>query len=198
MTIARALIVLLLALALAPASADVNTTIAKLRHEPMSLFDWGLFLMEDEIQSVRRHEKDFIRVFYEPDRQQIVIDGVFVVERGEIDAITAERACYTRLHAIKLTLGIIDTTKINIAPASEFRLGTKFSHHNSDAFPELPDAEGIGAELLKSIYVRVGIVSNLREFPFQQDMRCEGALLNQEVQYGGKVVPDAHSGQCCR
>ena len=172
------------------AGGDLERTVQALRAEPMSLFDWGLFRLEEELQSVRREDKDFIRVFYNPDDQRIIVDGVFLVEKAELDAINARRTCFVRHHAIKLTLGIIDTDRIHIAPAADFRLGMKFSHHNSEAWPELPDAATIGAALLESIHIRVGIATDAEQFPFLQEMHCEGALLSQDVRYGAPIAAD--------
>ena len=178
---------LLLSLATSSAHADdedVGRLVDALRAEPMSLFDWGLFRLEDELQQVRRHQRDFLRVIYRPDVKLIVIDAVFFVEPEEIASVTSEKACYTRHHAIKLLFGVIDTDKIHLAPASDFRLGMKFSHHDSDLFPELPDAGEVGAKLLKRVFVQVGINSNPDKFPFEQEMRCTGYLLEQDVNYG--------------
>lgn len=178
-------LVVVLTLAASPTvvAEDVAAHIAQLRREPMTLFDWGMFLLEEELQSVLRHRQDFLRVFYDPPSNRIIVDSVFVVEAEEIGTISAERTCYTRLHAIKLTLGVIDTDRIHTAPAADFRLGAKFSHHNSDAYSELPDAGKLGAALFDLIFIRVGIVTNVDNFPFDQDMQCEGRLLQQEVTY---------------
>lgn len=167
-----------------PATADVKALVNNLRNEPMTLFDWGLFLLEEELQAVRRNQSDYLRVTYDKKRELIVVDAVFLVDPEEVKAVSADRACYTRHHAIKLTFGVIDTDKIHIAPASDFRLGTKFSHHNSDDYPELPDAAKIGAELLKSVHIKVGVVTNVDQFPFDLVARCEGLALSQKVDYG--------------
>lgn len=167
-----------------PAPArDLDAIVAELRGEPMTLFDWGVFMVENELQSVRRHEKDYVRVYFDPKKKRLTVDSVFVVSREELASVDPRRACYTRHHAIKLTFGIIDTDRIHLAPAADFRLGMKFSHHNSDAFPDLPDAAALGRELLDAVYIRVGITANLADFPFDQDMRCEGPLMSQEVDY---------------
>jgi hypothetical protein len=168
----------------------LDRTVAGLRSEPMSLFDWGLVRLEEELQSVRRQDQDFIRVYYDPAKNRIVVEGVFVVEPAEIEAIDAKRACFVRHHAIKLTLGVIDTDRIHVAPAADFRMGMKFSHHNSDAWPELPDAAKLGTTLLELVEIRVGIVSDPEQFPFIQDMRCAGALLSQHIDYGAPVAAD--------
>ncbi len=186
----NALAVLLACFALQAAATDIRAIEKSLRAEPLSLFDWGLFMLEDELQSVRRHGKDFIRVAYEPAQKRVVVDGVFMVEQAEVDDINAYRACYMRHHAIKLTLGVIDTDRIHIAPAADFRLGMKFSHHNSDAYPDMPDAAALGAGLLESIYVKVSVVTDIDEFPFVVAMRCEGRLLSQDVKYGGSMIED--------
>lgn len=168
--------------------ADEPSTITALKAEPVSLFDWGLFSLEEELQSVKRNKRDFIRASYQPEKNRILIDGAFFVEAEEIAAINAKRACYTRHHAIKLTLGIIDTDRINLAPAAEFRMGLKFSHRDHEADPDQPDAEDIGEQLMEMVYVKVGIGSNPDQFPFLQDMRCDGALLSQEVNYSDGAV----------
>lgn len=181
----RVLAALLCACIAGPANADMESLVKELRSEPMTMFDWGLFLLEEELQSVRRKEHDFLRVTYDKTRQRIVVDAVFLIDKEEVAAVTADRACYTRHHAIKLTFGIIDTDKIHIAPASNFRLGSKFSHHNSDDYAELPDAGKIGAELLESVYIKVGVASDVDQFPFDLLARCEGRALSQRVIYNG-------------
>lgn len=167
--------------------------IGALKSEPLNLFDWGLFSLEEELQSVLRNKRDFIRASYDPKGNKIIVDGVFFVDANEIKAINAQRACYKRHHAIKLTLGIIDTDRINLAPAAEFRLGLKFSHRDPDRYPEQPDAEQIGKQLMQMMHIKVGIGSNVDQFPFLQDMRCDGALLSQEVSYSKGV--SAHTEQ---
>ena len=169
---------------------NLAEVVADLRGEPMSLFDWGLYQLEAELQSVRRHELDFVRVEYDPERERITVKSVFLVSEDEVKARTAARACYTRHHAIKLTLGVIDTDRIHLSPAAEFRMGTKFSHHNSDAYSELPDAAAIGKTLLDAIDVRVAISTNQSEFPFDQVIRCSGAALSQNVDYSGETMED--------
>ena len=164
------------------------SVITSMKSEPLSLFDWGLFTLEEELQSVKRNERDFIRTSYQPEKNRILIDGVFFVEENEIEAINARRACYTRHHAIKLTLGIIDTDRINLAPAAEFRMGLKFSHRDNESDPDQPDAEEIGEQLMQMVYIKVGIGSNPDQFPFLQDMRCDGALLSQDVNYSDGMV----------
>ena len=188
----RAAVLLLAIATCVPAPArDLEAIVADLRGEPMTLFDWGVFMVENELQSVRRHEKDYVRVYFDPQRKRLTVDSVFVVSREELSAVNPQRACYTRHHAIKLTLGIIDTDRIHLAPAADFRFGMKFSHHNSDAFPELPDAAALGRELLEAVYIRVGITSNLADFPFDQDMRCEGPLMSQNIDYQHGLDIDA-------
>ena len=135
-----------------------------------------------------RNKRDFIRTSYLPSKNQILIDGVFFVDANEIKAINPRRACYKRHHAIKLTLGIIDTDRINLAPAAEFRLGLKFSHRDPSRYPEQPDAEHIGKQLMDMIYIKVGIGSDDEQFPFLQDMRCEGQLLSQDVNYADGIT----------
>ena len=168
--------------------AAESEVIGALMAEPLSLFDWGLFTLEEELQSVLRNKRDYIRTSYDPGKNQILIDGVFFVEVNEIKAINAERACYKRHHAIKLTLGIIDTDRINLAPAAEFRLGLKFSHRDPDSHPDQPDAEQIGKQLMDMIHIKVGIGSDEEQFPFLQDMRCDGDLLSQDVRYSNGVT----------
>ncbi|MEM7466414.1 MAG: hypothetical protein AAF387_05955 [Pseudomonadota bacterium] len=180
----------LLVLSIASAAEEVthnDKILSALQAEPLSLFDWGLYSLEEELQSVRRHERDFIRVSFDPPNNKIIVDGVFFVDANEIEAINAQRTCYKRHHAIKLTLGIIDTDRINLAPAAEFRLGLKFSHRDADSYPDQPDAEQIGKHLMNMIHIKVGVGSNVDQFPFLQDMRCDGALLSQEVNYGADV-----------
>ena len=173
--------------------AAESEVIGALMAEPLTLFDWGLFTLEEELQSVLRNKRDYIRTSYDPGKNQLLIDGVFFVEANEIKAINAERACYKRHHAIKLTLGIIDTDRINLAPAAEFRLGLKFSHRDPDRYPEQPDAEQIGKQLMSMIHIKVGIGSDEEQFPFLQDMRCDGALLSQDVRYGKGVTSHHHA-----
>lgn len=172
------------------ASADMRTAVETLRTEPMSLFDWGVFQLEEELQSVRRNDKDFIRVSYDSAQHRLVVEGVFLIEKAEVDAINAKRACFVRHHAIKLTMGVIDTDRIHLAPAADYRLGMKFSHHNSDAYPDLPDAAALGARMLESVYIKVGIATDIEEYPFVQVMRCEGRLLSQDVVYHGATRQD--------
>ena len=168
--------------------ASEPEVVGALMSEPLSLFDWGLFSLEEELQSVLRNKRDFIRTSYLPSKNQILIDGVFFVDANEIKAINPRRACYKRHHAIKLTLGIIDTDRINLAPAAEFRLGLKFSHRDPSRYPEQPDAEHIGKQLMDMIYIKVGIGSDDEQFPFLQDMRCEGQLLSQDVNYADGIT----------
>ena len=169
----------------APNEAEV---VGALKAEPLSLFDWGLFTLEEELQSVMRDKRDYIRTSYDPTRNKIFIDGVFFVQANEIKAINAQRACYTRHHAIKLTLGIIDTDRINLAPAAAYRLGLKFSHRDPERHPEQPDAETIGKQLMDMIHIKVGIGSDEEQFPFLQDMRCDGPLLSQDVNYAKGIT----------
>lgn len=184
------LLVVLLAAATTVAAAPAADTLRQLHHEPLSLLDWGIYQMEAEMQSVRRSDKDFIRVYYVPQTQRIRVDAVFLVSQAEVDAISPRSTCFVRHHAIKLTLGIIDTDRLNIAPAAEFRLGSKFSHQNSDAYPDRPDASAVGAALLRMIDVHVGISAREDEFPFVQVMRCNGLALSQDVSYHGPTPED--------
>lgn len=184
----RAATLVLLTCLLCPLSAgadedELGSLVQRLRSEPLSLFDWGMFALEEELQRVRRNPLDFVRAQYLPARRQILIDSVFLIEAGEIDHVGAEKACYTRLHAIKLLLGFIDTDKIHRAPAWDFRLGMKFSHRDSDAFPELPDAARVGAALAEAIYLKVGVAEDKAHFPFNQAMHCESRLVDQDVVY---------------
>ena len=87
-----------------------------------------------------------------------------------------------------MTLGIIDTDRINLAPAAAFRLGLKFSHRDPGRYPEQPDAEHIGKQLMDMIYIKVGIGSDEEQFPFLQDMRCDGQLLSQDVNYADGIT----------
>lgn len=181
------LVTMLLA-ATASATADSTTeTLARLHGEPVSLLDWGIFQLEAELQSVRRNDKDFIRAYYVPQSQRIRVDAVFLVPKEEVDAISARTACYVRHHAIKLTLGIIDTERLTLAPAAEFRLGSKFSHQNPEAYRNAPDVGEVGTALIKIVDVHVGIVTSEDAFPFDQSMRCDGPAYSQEVKYH---VPD--------
>jgi hypothetical protein len=186
-------IVAMLAIALASvmsASADMKSLVSDLRSQPLTMFDWGLHLLEEELQRVRISDSDFLRVSYDPKAERLIVNAVFLIDPSEVEAITAARACYTRLHAIKLLFGIIDTDRIHLAPAADFRLGSKFSRRDSDDYPELPDAAKVGAELLKSIYIRASVGIDPDEYPFNLIEACEGKLLDQEVTYrsGAKLA----------
>ena len=179
-------IVAMLAIALAnvmPASADMKSLVSDLRSQPLTMFDWGLHLLEEELQSVRVSDSDFLRVSYDPKAERLIVNAVFLIDPSEVEAITAARASYTRLHAVKLLFGIIDTDRIHLAPAADFRLGSKFSRRDSDDYPELPDAAKVGAELLKSIYITASVGIDPDEYPFNLIEACEGKLLDQEVTY---------------
>jgi len=185
---AQALLVsagILAVLGTAVARAETAVLISRLESEPMSLFDWGLHRIEEDLQAVRRHGRDFVRISYDLEAVRIVVEGTFFREADEVANMTPRDSCYLRLHALKLNFGVIDTNKLNVAPASDFRLGLKFSHHDPDAYPERPDAAAIGAELLQAIHIKVGVGSKPADFPFLQDMRCEGALMSQDVAYAG-------------
>ncbi len=142
-----------------PCVADLTELVARLRQEPMSLFDWGMVQLERDLQQARRDDRDFLRVDYQPGNERIMIDASFVVLPEEIKAISAEKACYARYHAIK------------------------FSHQDPEAMKRQPDIAALGTELMKSIFIRVGISSEKMEFPFSPDMRCHGRLMSQEVAY---------------
>jgi hypothetical protein len=183
---ARALLAtagVLAAVATTAPRADTGALVGQLESEPMSLFDWGIHRIEEELQAVRRHGRDFVRVSYDPATARIIVEGTFFREADEVANMTPRDSCYLRLHALKLNFGVIDTNKLNVAPAADFRLGLKFSHHDPDAYPERPDAAAIGAELLRAIHIKVGVGSKPADFPFLQDMRCEGALMSQDVTY---------------
>jgi len=174
---------IIVTLYVAPVVADLKATVVSLQQQPLSLFDWGMYRLERELQRVRRDDRDFLRVIYQPDKGRILIDASFVVLPTEIASITAKTACYKRHHAIKLLFGVIDTSVINLAPASDYRLGLKFSHQDPETVDQLPDAGAIGRELMKSIYIQAAISSEKMEFPFSPDMRCHGRLMSQEVGY---------------
>lgn len=176
-------VVLALTLGGTAAGVELADRVEQLRAEPLSLFDWGLYQLERELQSVRRHERDFIRALYDDSQQRIVVDATFFVYPEEIAAINARRACYTRHHAVKLTLGIIDTDRLHVAPAAAFRFGLKFSHRDPEQMPDEPDAELVGEDLMDAVDIRIAIGSDPEEFPFHIDMRCEGRLMSQEVFY---------------
>ncbi len=181
-------------LTMSPCAADLAESVARLRHEPMSLFDWGMYQLERDLQRVRRDDRDFLHVVYEPDDERITIDAMFVVLPAEIKAVTAKTACYSRHHAIKLTFGVIDTSAIHLAPASDYRLGLKFSHQDPETLATRPDTAAIGRELMEAIFIRVAISSDKMGFPFSPDMRCAGRLMSQEVDYsapGTGSLPDA-------
>lgn len=180
-----ALAALLLAVAGGAGAMDVGDRVAALRAEPLSLFDWGLYQLERELQSVRRDERDFIRALYDAASGRIIVDGTFFVFPEEIAAVNPRRACYTRHHAIKLTLGIIDTDRLHVAPAAAFRFGLKFSHRDPENLPDEPDAEVVGEELMDTVEIRVAVGSDEEQFPFNLDMRCDGRLMSQEVFYDG-------------
>ncbi len=181
------------------AGAELAGLVQSLRSEPMTLFDWGLYLLEEELQGVLRNDFDFIRAVYNPKSERIAINSVFLVSKEEIKTLTAARACYTRHHAIKLVLGVIDTDRIHLAPAADFRMGAKFSHHNSDAFGELPDAANVGRMLLDALDINVALSETKDEFPFNQTIRCSGAAMSQEIDYSGetvvKMLDDARANQ---
>jgi hypothetical protein len=177
------LTVIIATLYMAPVAADLKATVGWLQQEPMSLFDWGMYRLERELQRVRRDDRDFLRVVYQPDKGRILIDASFVVLPAEIASITAKTACYTRHHAIKLLFGVIDTSVVNLAPESDYRLGLKFSHQDPETIDQQPDAAAIGRDLMQSIFIRVAISSEKMEFPFSPDMRCHGRLMSQDVSY---------------
>jgi len=165
------------------AAADIRDVVRQLRGEPMSLFDWGMYRLESDLQRVRRDQRDFLRVTYDQGPGKILVDAMFVVLTDEIDAVSARAACYTRHHAIKLMFGVIDTSGLHFAPASDYRLGLKFSHQDPDALDPEPDVAALGRELMEAVSIRVGISSQVMEFPFSPDQRCSGDLMSQEVGY---------------
>ncbi len=170
------------------AGAELAGLVQSLHSEPMTLFYWGLYLLEEELQGVLRNDFDLIRVVYNPESERIAINSVFLVSKEEIKTLTAARACYTRHHAIKLVVGVIDTDRIHLAPAADFRTGAKFSHHNSDAFGELPDAANVGCMLLDALDINVALSETKDELPFNQAIRCSGAAASQAIDYSGEAV----------
>lgn len=171
-------------------AAELDSVVKQLRSEPMSMFDWGMYQLERDLQQVRRDDRDFLRVFHSPRKNLLIIDASFVVLPAEIAEVTAKTACYSRLHAIKLILGVIDTSEIHFAPSADYRLGLKFSHQDPDDLELDPSPEQIGQALMSATEIRVAISSEKMEFPFSPDLRCSGELLSQVVRYDG--VDDVH------
>lgn len=188
----KSVMVSALILALVPMAmprADLTSVVGRLRAQPLSLFDWGMYRLQTDVQRVLRDERDFVRVVYEPGAQRIVVDATFVVLQEEIEAITARTACYKRHHAIKLLLGVIDTSRVHFAPASDYRFGLKFSHQDPETLLPEPDVAALGKQLMAATTIRVAISSQVMEFPFSPDLRCSGDLVSQEVAYSDDVEP---------
>ena len=146
-----------------------------------------------------RNDSDFIRAVDNPESEPIAINSIFLVSQAEIKALTAARACYTRHDIVKLVLGVFDTDRIHLAPAADFRMGAKFSHHNSDAFSQLPHAANVGRMLLDALDINVALSETKDEFSFNPTIRCSGAAKNQAIDFSGetvvKMLDDARANQ---
>ena len=145
------------------------------------------------------NDSDFIRAVDNPESEPIAINSVLLVSQAEIKALTPARACYTRHDMVKLVLGVFDTDRIHLAPGTDFRMGAKFSHHNSDAFSQLPDAANVGRMLLDALDINVTLSGTKDEFSFNPTIRCSGAAKSQAIDYSGetvvKMLDDARANQ---
>ena len=76
-------------LSVSSSAAELSESVTRLRDEPMSMFDWGMYKLERELQQVRRDERDFVRASYESKNKRIIVDASFVVVPEEIAAKSA-------------------------------------------------------------------------------------------------------------
>ncbi len=167
-------------------AADLPSPVDALRHERLSLLDWGLFLLQRDFQELLVHEREYINVRYDKKYQKFVVKGVFYLDPQEQETVSTKWACYARVHAMKRILGVIDTHRIHIAPGAAERLGTKFSHA-AGSLDDLEAAERLGKQLLKLFYIEARLGGDKDWFPFEHDVGCEGELLNSEVSYSGNI-----------
>lgn len=174
--------IIVLTLLSSSAGAELPANIHALKNEPLSMFDWGLYLLERELQDLTIHEREYINVRYNTDREKFVITGVFYLDPEESSQVPLRTACFARVHAMKRALGVIDTHGVQIAPGSDGRIGEKFSH-SAVSNADLDNMDELGAELLKLFYVRAKLGRDKDWFMFQHDIGCEGDLLSSDVKY---------------
>ena len=177
----------LLVLLSSPLAADLPAAVDLLAKERLSMFDWGMYLLERELQQLTVHEREYINVRYDRGRGKFVIKGVFYLDPKERALVSLKRACFARVHAMKRALGVIDTDRIHIAPGADGRIGEKFSH-SAVSDSDLDEADKLGAQLLKLFYVQAKLGADKDWFMFEHDVGCEGDLLSSEVRYTGMTA----------
>lgn len=162
-------------------NASPSENISFLMREPMTLFDWGIYRLREELKSVYYH-RAAQKAEGKDEVNSVLVDYVWALNRIRI-AVTGhrkqplsrpelERECASVLNSIRSILNIDPKTG---KPRGKFEHSALSEYFSHEGFAAAGTPADLSAELDKITYINAGVIIPGTIF------LCEGALLDSKV-----------------
>jgi hypothetical protein len=163
--------------------AEPSPSVRYLMNEQVSMFEWGIFLLEAQVKRFEWDDgldikKQFAHVEYDWPKNQLEIQVVVYPRYQSLQKTTARQVCSSLISQMKFHFGL-DPRYPELRDMEG--LGT-FFHHKQFAKSDSPQTLETDLEAITNLEVQV-MASKSDSPPFQETISCSSDLLKSEIRY---------------
>jgi hypothetical protein len=168
------------------AQGQPSPTVRYLMNEPLTLFEWGMFRLQNGVEMMQWDGLDLIRprpqianVEYDWDKNQLMINLTIYPRYRSLQKSTPKKICGEVIHQMKGLFGVLTPDDKLLRDA--MGVGSFFTHKyfRSPAAPQ-----SLAADIERITNLRVDVMTSVTDTPpFQQSQSCSSDLLKSEVLY---------------
>ncbi|MGA2351354.1 MAG: hypothetical protein ABSF70_13045 [Terracidiphilus sp.] len=165
------------------AQADPSPSVRYLMNEQVSMFEWGIFLLQTHVEHFAWNRglnvrSQFAHVEYDWQKNELGIKLVVYPAYQSLQQATARQACGSLMSQMKTLLGA-DPKMPEIREMQG--IGT-FFHHKQFESGDVPKTLDADLEAITSLEINV-MESKNDNAPFHQAISCSSELLKPEIRY---------------
>ena len=200
----KAFVSLLFFCLISPCYADPSVTIRKLMNEPLTMFDWGLYQLNEYFKTYPFDDLDLVRagknekgrtidseVSYDWDRNRLIIKFYIRTSKQESEKYSAKDLCSNVTEKIRKSFVFDNYPLKSFAGLSRF-----FEHRGFNTYKDEQEKISRIAEIEKIIYITIDVsfsnFDNSSQFSekikagtplFTNILTCESPLLGKDIYY---------------
>ncbi|OHY72932.1 hypothetical protein [Marinobacter sp. AC-23] len=177
-----AIIPMLLLLASSNASSGPNKTVSYLMNEPLTMFEWGLYKVKDEIFSIEFEDLDLTfrnlaGVEYDWEGNRINLSLTIYPEYAFFKKVGGKKICKLALQKVKSRFGYGVEAKYR----ELFGINTYFEHKG---FTNKSKPESLAEDLENITKIMINVYSSESNRPmFKKMATCSSMLLEDDVYF---------------
>ncbi len=173
--------------------AEPSKTVTYLMNEPMTMFDWGMYRLEEWIDRKIRFDKfhlikTFSAVDYDWDRNRLTLEFTIWAKYIALTEFSEKALCKELTWYIRGAFGFVPKEEKNLATAdmrSLLSLSRFFQHKD---FKSGDEPDNLREEIDNIVNIRFDIYASKNDkSPYKHISSCESPLAGEKILYVEKV-----------